>query len=82
MYIYAYLYIHSYVYIYVYIYIYIFIYIYIYTYIYDLYIQFIYEHSDDISCCLVVNPSHTDESWEGRNTCMWINLNICICTDN
>ena len=26
----------------------------------------------DISCSLLLNPSHTDESWEGRNTCMWI----------
>ena len=24
------------------------------------------------SVVLLVNPSHTDESWEGRNTCMWI----------
>ena len=31
-----------------------------------------FEHSGDISCSLLVNPSHTDESWEGRNTCMWI----------
>ena len=31
-----------------------------------------FEHSADISCSLLVNPSHTDESWEGRNTCMWI----------
>ena len=29
-----------------------------------------FEHSVDISCSLLVNPSHTDESWEGRNTCM------------
>ena len=26
----------------------------------------------------VVNPSHTDESWEGRNTCLWIYLWIYI----
>ena len=26
-----------------------------------------FEHSGDISCSLLVNPSHTDESWEGRN---------------
>ena len=31
-----------------------------------------FEHSGDISCSLLVNLSHTDESWEGRNTCMWI----------
>ena len=31
------------------------------------------------SVVLLVNPSHTDESWEGRNTCMWIYiLYICI----
>ena len=30
------------------------------------------EHSDDISCSLLVNPSHTDESWEGWNTFLWI----------
>ena len=29
-----------------------------------------FEHSADISCSLLVNPSHTDESWDGRNTCM------------
>ena len=32
-----------------------------------------FEHSGDISCSLLVNLSHTDESWEGRNTCLWIN---------
>ena len=26
----------------------------------------------DISCSLLVKPSHTDESWEGRNNCLWI----------
>ena len=31
-----------------------------------------FEHSGDISCFLPVNPSHTDESWAGWNTCMWI----------
>ena len=35
-----------------------------------------FEHSCYISCSLLVNPSHTDESWEGRNTCLWIY--ICI----
>ena len=34
-----------------------------------------FEHYGDISCSLLVNRSHTDESWAGRNTCMW----ICIC---
>ena len=32
----------------------------------------------DISCSLLVNPSHTDESWEGRNKCMWIIIIIII----
>ena len=31
-----------------------------------------FEYSGDISCFLLANPSHTDESWEGRNTCMGI----------
>ena len=31
-----------------------------------------FEHSGDISCSLLVNPSHTDESWEVWNTCLWI----------
>ena len=31
-----------------------------------------FEHSGDISCSVLVNPKHTDESWEGRNTCLWI----------
>ena len=31
-----------------------------------------FEHSGDISCSLLVNPSYTEESWEGRNTCMYI----------
>ena len=30
------------------------------------------EHFGDIICSLLANPSHTDESWEGRNTCLWI----------
>ena len=29
-----------------------------------------FEHSGDISCSLLVDPSHTDESWEERNTCL------------
>ena len=29
-----------------------------------------FEHSGDISCSLFANPSHTHESWEGRNTCL------------
>ena len=37
------------------------------------------EYSGDISCSLLVNPSHTDESWEGQNTCLWIYaLNLLI----
>ena len=31
-----------------------------------------FEHSGGISCSLLVNPSRTDESWEGRNTCLWM----------
>ena len=34
-----------------------------------------FEHSGDISS-LLVNPSHTDEPWEGRNTCLRIYINI------
>ena len=37
-----------------------------------------FEHSSDISCSLLVNPSHTDESWAGRNTCMWIYMYMYI----
>ena len=29
-----------------------------------------FEHSGDISCSLLVNPTHTDESWAGQNMCM------------
>ena len=31
-----------------------------------------FEHSGDIRSSLIVNPSHTGEFWEGRNTCLWI----------
>ena len=31
-----------------------------------------FEHLDDISCSLLVNPSHTDEFLEGRNTSIYI----------
>ena len=31
-----------------------------------------FEHSGDFSFSLLVNPSHTDDSWEGRNTCLRI----------
>ena len=31
-----------------------------------------FERSGDISCSLLVNPSHIAESWEGRNTSLWI----------
>ena len=38
-----------------------------------------FEHSGDISCSLLVNLSHTDESWKWRNTCLWIYaLNLFI----
>ena len=30
-----------------------------------------FERSGDISCSLLVNLSCTDESWEGRNTCLF-----------
>ena len=39
-----------------------------------------FEHSGDTSCSLLVNPIHTDESWEGRNTCMCIYIYIYILT--
>ena len=29
-----------------------------------------FEHPGDISCSLLVKPTHIDESWEGRNTCL------------
>ena len=35
-----------------------------------------FEHSGDISCSLLVNLSHTGESWEGRNMCLWIYIYI------
>ena len=37
-----------------------------------------FEHSGDISRFLLVNPSHTDEPWEERNTCLWIYIYIYI----
>ena len=37
-------------------------------YIYDIYIYI----------SLLVNSSHTDEFWEGRNTCMWIYIYIYV----
>ena len=38
-----------------------------------------FEHSGDISCSLLINSSHTDESWQGQNTCLWIYaLNLFI----
>ena len=30
-----------------------------------------FEHCGEISCSLLVNPSHNDASQEGRNTCLW-----------
>ena len=35
-----------------------------------------FEHSGDISCSILVNPSHTDESWGGRNMFMCIYIYI------
>ena len=70
------IYIYIYIYTYVYVYIYIYIHIYIYVHIYNIFLgklsTWCFEHSGDISCSLLVNPSHNDESWEGRNTCLWI----------
>ena len=37
-----------------------------------------FDHSSDISCSLLVDPSQTDEPWEGRNTCLWIYIYIYI----
>ena len=31
-----------------------------------------FEHYHEISFSQLVNPSHTNESWQGRNTCLWI----------
>ena len=31
-----------------------------------------FEHCGEISCSLLVNPSHNDASQEGRNTCLWV----------
>ena len=81
-----YIYIHIYIYIYIIlyyilyyiIYIYIYIYTYIHTYIY-IYTYIFWQSSAPgalstlvTSVVLPVNPSHTDESWEGWNACMWI----------
>ena len=33
---------------------------------------FYLQHSRDISCSLLVNLSHTDESWVGGIMCLWI----------
>ena len=37
-----------------------------------------FEHSGDISCSLLDNLSHTDESWAGRNTCLWVSIYLPI----
>ena len=37
-----------------------------------------FEYFGDISCSLLVNPSHTDESWEVLKTCLWIYIYIYI----
>ena len=31
-----------------------------------------FEHPGNISCSVLINPNHTDESWEGRNTCLYV----------
>ena len=44
-----------------------------------MYVYACFEHSGDISCSLLVNQSHTDDSWEGWNSCLWIYaLNLFI----
>ena len=35
-----------------------------------------FEYSGGISCSLLVKPSHTDESWAGRNKCLYIYIYI------
>ena len=45
-------------------------------YLKNIYIYWCFEHSGDISCSALVNPSNTDESWEGRNTFLWIYIYI------
>ena len=35
-----------------------------------------FEQSGDISRSPIVDPSHTDEFWEGWNTCLWIYIYI------
>ena len=38
-----------------------------------------FEHTGDINCSLRISSSDTDESWEGRITCLWIYiLNVFI----
>ena len=37
-----------------------------------------FEHSDDISCSLLINQRHSDESWEERNACLWIYIYIFV----
>ena len=37
-----------------------------------------FEHSGDISCCLLVNPSHSDEFLERWNMCLWIHIKPLI----
>ena len=38
-----------------------------------------FERSGNIRCSPRVNPNHTDESWEGRKTCLLIyTLNLFI----
>ena len=64
--------------------IYLSVYLYVYMYIYYM----CFEHSENISCSLLVILNHNDDSWAGRNTCLWIyiyiymiqNLQICYLT--
>ena len=37
-----------------------------------------FEHSGDINCSLLVSPRRADESWGGRDTCLWICICVCV----
>ena len=40
-----------------------------------------FEHSGEISYSLLVNPSHTDESWEEQHTCVCVCVCVCLYID-
>ena len=54
-----------------YIYIYIYIYVYIRVYTLAKLSTWFFEHFGDISSSLLVNSSHNNDSWEGRDTYLW-----------